>query len=64
LYSEGLEASACNATIYWFAILIVLFEYLLLFTLTTWFTIDVIIIWRRKKNIEVQSTATVADSQA
>ena len=48
LFSQDLGSGSCNATIYWFAILIVLLEYLLIFTLAIWFTIDVLFVWRKK----------------
>jgi len=36
LYSEGLDITTCNASIFWFALLTVLLQYLLLLTLLIW----------------------------
>jgi hypothetical protein len=48
LYSEGLDSDRCDATLFWFAMLIVLLEFVLLATLVIWFVVDVLIVWRKK----------------
>jgi hypothetical protein len=58
LFSEGLDAATCNATMFWFSFMIVLLEYLLIFTLVVWFVIDVVIVWRRKTLIGQTPTPT------
>jgi hypothetical protein len=58
LFSEGLDAATCNATMFWFSFMIVLLEYLLIFTLVVWFVIDVVIVWRRKTLIGQTPTTT------
>jgi hypothetical protein len=58
LFSEGLDAATCNATMFWFSFMIVLLEYLLIFTLVVWFVIDVVIVWRRKTLIGQTTTPT------
>ena len=58
MFSEGLDAATCNATMFWFSFMIVLLEYLLIFTLVVWFVIDVVIVWRRKTLIGQTPTTT------
>ncbi len=58
MFSEGLDAATCNATMFWFSFMIVLLEYLLIFTLVVWFVIDVVIVWRRKTLIGQTPTPT------
>jgi hypothetical protein len=36
LYWYGLDPKACNASIYWFAVLVVIVQYLQLITLFVW----------------------------
>jgi hypothetical protein len=43
---------------FWFSFMIVLLEYLLIFTLVVWFVIDVVIVWRRKTLIGQTTTTT------
>ena len=62
LYSEGLDINTCNASIYWFALLTVMLQYLLLLTLFVWFSIDVVICWKRNILVSQDTVPATVES--